>query len=217
MRRALFISLLLISLQGHAQKVAVVMSGGAAKGMAHIGVLKALEENEIPIDCIVGTSMGGIIAGCYASGMSPAQIEETMLTDNLLRWINGHLEDGYNYYYNKNDPYPSFVKLNLSLDSTFNFNLNTSIANDLSLNFAMAEKMAQPSAIAHENFDSLFIPLRLVAAEIFTQREAILKKGSLGDALRATLTVPFFYNPIRVDGQYLFDGGVYNNFISIPL
>src|SRR5882672_3137250 len=212
MRGIVFISMLLASLYSQAQKVAVVMSGGAAKGMAHIGMLKALEENEIPIDYLVGTSMGGIIAGCYAAGMSPEQIEETMITDNLLRWINGQLEDGYNYYYNKSDQYPSFVKLNLSLDSTFNFNLNTSLANDLSLNFAMAEKTAQPSAIARGNFDSLFVPLRLVAAEIFTQQEVVLKNGSLGDALRATQTVPFFYNPIRVDGRYLFDGGVYNNF-----
>jgi len=74
-----------------------------------------------------------------------------------------------------------------------------------SLNFAMAERMAQ-HLHCHNNFDSLFIPLRVVAAEIFTQREIILKKGVLGDALRATQTVPFFYNPIRVDGKYLFDG-----------
>lgn len=72
--------------------------------------------------------------------------------------------------------------------------------------------MAQPSAIAHNNFDSLFIPLRVVAANIFTQNEVILSKGVLSDALRATQTVPFFYTPIRVDGKYLFDGGVYNNF-----
>src|SRR4249920_592116 len=191
------------------QKIGVVFSGGAAKGVAHVGVLKALEENEIPIDYVVGTSMGGIIAGCYAAGMSPAQIEETMLTDNLLKWINGQLEEGYNYYYNKNDIHPSFVKLNLSLDSTLNFNLNSSIANDLSLNFAIAEKMAQPSAIAKGNFDSLFVPLRLVAAEIFTQQEIVLKNGELSDALRATQTVPFFYKPVRINGQYLFDGGVY--------
>lgn len=188
------------------------MSGGAAKGMAHIGMLKALEENEIPIDYVVGTSMGGIIAGCYAAGLSPEQIEEVMVDKQLLRWINGQLEDGYNYYYNKDEPSPSFLKLNLSLDSTFNFNLNTTLANDLSLNFAMAEKMAQPSAIAKGNFDSLFVPLRVVAAEIFTQSQVIIKSGSLGDALRATQTVPFFYTPIRVNGKYLFDGGVYNNF-----
>ena len=76
----------------------------------------------------------------------------------------------------------------------------------------MSEKMAQPAAISGGNFDSLFVPLRLVAAEIFTQQEVILKNGVLGDAMRATQTVPFFYNPIRVDGKYLFDGGVYNNF-----
>jgi len=212
MNKVLVGLLILFNITAQAQKVAVVMSGGAAKGIAHIGVLKALEENDIPIDYVVGTSMGGIVAGCYAAGMSPELIEETMLHGNLLRWINGQLEEGYNYYYNKNDVRPSFVKLNLSLDSTFAFNINSSLANDISLNFAMAEKMAQPSAIAKGNFDSLFVPLRLVAAEIFTQREVILKKGSVGDALRATQTVPFFYNPIRIDGQYLFDGGVYNNF-----
>ncbi|MBY0434699.1 MAG: patatin-like phospholipase family protein [Cyclobacteriaceae bacterium] len=212
MRPCFFLLLLLISSISQAQKVAVVMSGGAAKGMAHIGMLKALEENEIPIDYVVGTSMGGIIAGCYAAGMSPAYIEELMLQEDLTRWINGQLEKGYNYYYNKNDDHPSFVRLNLSLDSTFSVNLNSSIANDLALNFAIAEKMAQPSAIAKGNFDSLFVPLRVVAAEIFTQQEVILKKGNLNDALRATQTVPFFYNPIRIDGRYLFDGGVYNNF-----
>jgi len=98
------------------------------------------------------------------------------------------------------------------LDSSFNVMLNSTIANDLSLNFALAEKLAQPSAIAKNNFDSLFVPLRVVAADIFTQTEVVIKKAALGEALRATQTVPFFYNPIRIEGKYLFDGGVYNNF-----
>jgi NTE family protein len=194
------------------QKIGLVFSGGGAKGLAHVGVLKALEENEIPIDYAVGTSMGGIVAGCYAAGMSPAEIEEMMLSPDFSRWIGGQLEEGYNYYYNKNDDHPSFLKLNLSLDSSFNVLLNSTIANDLSLNFALAEKLAQPSAIAKNNFDSLFVPLRVVAADIFTQTEVVLKKAALGEALRATQTVPFFYNPIRIEGKYLFDGGVYNNF-----
>jgi NTE family protein len=203
---------LFMALTASAQKVGLVLSGGAAKGMAHVGVLKALEENEIPIDYIVGTSMGGIVAGCYAAGMSPQQIEEVMLSKEFIGWVNGRLEQGYNYYYNRPDDDPSVLNINLSLDSTFNFNLNSSIANDLSLNFALAEVMAQPSAIARGNFDSLFIPLRVVAADIFTQTEVVLKSGSLSDALRATQTVPFFYKPIKVDNKYLFDGGVYNNF-----
>jgi NTE family protein len=208
------ILLCFFSLSGLAQsqRVGLVFSGGAAKGIAHLGVLKALEENEVPIDYVVGTSMGGIVAGCYSAGMSPDEIEEMMLSEAFQRWVNGNLEEGYNYYYNKTEDRPSFLKLNLSLDSSFNVFINTSIANDLSLNFALTEKLAQPSAIANNNFDSLFVPLRVIASDIFTQTEVVLKKGSLGDAIRATQTAPFFYSPIRVDGKYLFDGGVYNNF-----
>ncbi len=198
--------------QTFAQKVGLVLSGGGAKGIAHIGVLKALEENEIPVDYIVGTSMGGIIGGCYAAGMSPDAIERMVLSEDFLRWVNGYPESKVNYHYSRTEDGPYFLKLNLSLDSTFSFQLNSSLASDVSLNFALAEKMAQAAAISNNNFDSLFIPFRVVAADVFTQSEVILSKGSLSDALRATQTVPFFYNPIRVDGRYLFDGGVYNNF-----
>lgn len=204
--------LFLTSLGANAQKVGVVMSGGGAKGLAHIGVLKALEENEIPIDYVVGTSMGGIIAGCYAAGLSPYQIEDIVLSINFMGWINGQLEEGYNYQYSKGENYPSFVRFNVSLDSAYGFLLNSTIASDLSLNFALAETFAQASAISKNNFDSLFVPLRVVAADIFTQTDVILKNGILSDALRATQTVPFFYHPIKVDNRYLFDGGVYNNF-----
>ncbi len=208
----LILLFLVLALPGWTQKVSLVLSGGAAKGIAHVGVLKALEENEIPIDYITGTSMGGIIGGCYAAGMSPNQIEEIVLSKEFLLWVNGKLEEGHNYYFARKDDDASFLRLNLSLDSTFSILLNTTIVNDLSLNFALAEKFAQPSAIAKNNFDSLFVPLRVVASDIFTQSEVVLSKGSLSDALRATQTVPFFYNPIRIDGKYLFDGGVYNNF-----
>lgn len=207
-----FIAFAFFSFTAFSQKVGLVLSGGGAKGIAHVGVLKALEENEIPVDYIVGTSMGGIIGGCYAAGMSPEEIEEIVLSDQFLRWVNGTPEEGHNYYYHRSDDNPGFLRLNLSLDSTLNVHLNSSIASDVSLNFALAEKMAQASAISQNNFDSLFIPLRVVAADIFTQNEIVLSKGSLSDALRATQTVPFFYNPIRVEGKYLFDGGVYNNF-----
>lgn len=211
-RVSLLLLFILPSLAGFGQRVGLVLSGGAAKGLAHVGVLKALEENEIPIDYVVGTSMGGIIAGCYAAGMSPDQIEHIVLSDEFLRWVNGIPETGYNYFYHESDPNPHFIKVNLSLDSILNFQLNTSIASDVSLNFILAEKMAQASAISGNDFNKLFVPLRVVAADIFTQNEVILSKGFLSDALRATQTVPFFYNPIRVEGKFLFDGGVYNNF-----
>lgn len=201
-----------VSLLTQAQKVGLVFSGGAAKGLAHVGVLKALEENEIPIDYIVGTSMGGIVGGCYAAGMSPEQIEQLVVSAEFLRIINGTPEPGFNSFYHKSDDTPQFLKINLALDSTFSFQFNTSLAKDVSLNFGLAEKMAQAAAISNNNFDSLFVPFRVVTADIFTQHEVILSKGQLSDALRATQSVPLFYEPIRIDGKYLFDGGVYNNF-----
>jgi len=210
-RAFLFLFCLSVGL-GYSQKVGLVLSGGGAKGLAHVGALKALEENNIPIDYIAGTSMGGVIAGCYAAGLTPAEIEQIVISDDFQRWINGKLEKGHNYFYSKDEVNPSFIRINLSLDSTRNFNLKSSIANDLSLNFALAEKFSVPSAIARDNFDSLFVPLRLMASDIFTQNEIVLKRGRLSDAIRATHTVPFFYEPIRIDGKYLFDGGVYNNF-----
>src|SRR3990170_5484986 len=212
MKFSLLIFFLLWCTIVQAQKVGVVLSGGAAKGLAHVGVLRALEENEIPIDYIVGTSMGGIIAGCYAAGMSPDQIENMALSEKFLRLINGLPEKGFNYFYHQSEDNPHFFKLNLSLDSILNLQLNTSIASDVSLNFGLAEMFSQASAICNNNFDSLFVPLRVVASDIFTQNQVILSKGILSDAIRATQTVPFFYNPIRVNGKYLFDGGVYNNF-----
>src|SRR5690349_5810319 len=176
----LTITILILSLSVlHAQKVGVVLSGGAAKGLSHVGVLKALEENEIPIDYVVGTSMGGIIAGSYAAGLSPNQIEQIVLSEDFLRWVNGLPEKGYNHFFHQDDINPSFLRLNLSLDSILNLQLNTSLASDVSLNFALADLMALASANSHNNFDSLFIPLRVVAADIFTQNEVILKKGLL--------------------------------------
>lgn len=212
MRTLILIILIGASYVTNAQKVGLVLSGGGAKGIAHVGVLRALEENEIPIDYVVGTSMGGIVAGCYAAGMSPDEIERIMLSEDFLRWVTGQPEKGYNFHYYGHDSSPGFLRLSLSLDSVSSFQLNQSIANDGSLNFALTEQMAQASAISKNNFDSLFVPLRVVAADIFSQRQVILGNGSLSEALRATQTVPFFYTPIRVDGKYLFDGGIYNNF-----
>ena len=212
MRHVLVCLFVLLTLPLYSQKVALVLSGGAAKGLAHVGVIKALEENDIPIDYIVGTSMGGIIGGSYAAGMSPYQIENIVTSQSFLRLIRGLPREGYNYFYHRDAENPGFLKLDMSLDSTLNVQFNSSIASDVSLNFALTETLAQASAIARNNFDSLFVPLRVVTADIFTQTEVILKHGLLSNALRATQTVPFFYNPIRVDGRYLFDGGVYNNF-----
>lgn len=204
--------ILLISGFAQAQKVALVLSGGGAKGLAHVGVIKALEENEIPIDYIVGTSMGAIVGGFYAAGYSASQIEQIILSKGFQDWVNGIIGDNYNYFYSKEEDNAAWLSLNLAVDSSFNARLNSNLASDLSLNFALSELLAQPSQKANYNFDSLFIPFRAIASDIFTQNEVILKEGNLSQAIRASFTVPFFYRPIKLNDQYLFDGGVYNNF-----
>ncbi len=204
-------TMLALGAELYAQRVALVLSGGAAKGLAHIGVLKALEEHQVPIDYVVGTSMGGIVAGFYAAGYSPEEMEALVLSPDFLRWIRGLPERGHNYHYYHHDDIPGFINLNLSLDSSRTLQFNSTLASDVSLNYMLTEKLAQASAIARNN-DSLMVPLRVVAADVFTQSQVILKSGLLADALRATQTVPLFYSPIKVNNRYLFDGGIYNNF-----
>ncbi|SIQ89262.1 patatin-like phospholipase family protein [Pontibacter lucknowensis] len=197
---------------GYAQKVALVLSGGGAKGIAHVGVLKALEENNIPIDYIVGTSMGGIVGALYAAGYSPAEIEYLIHTEAFQAWATGKPEQNYTYNFASPDPNPSLLKLHVALDSAFQAKLTSNLVNDASLNFALAQLLSQPAARAGYDFDKLMVPYRCVAADIFTQQQVILHKGQLADAVRATLTVPLFYKPIRIEKRLLFDGGLYNNF-----
>lgn len=213
MRPLLFIICFFFFTQNAAsQKVGLVLSGGASKGIAHVGVLKALEEHEIPIDYIVGTSMGAIIGAGYASGMSPAQLEALVTSQNFKNWVQGKPEEGFNFYYKDVNQTPALFRINLGLDSALNLSIKSSIASDVSINFALAEYLSQPSAIAGNNFDSLFVPIRLVAADIFRQQEVVFASGQLNEAVRASQSVPFFFTPVKVNGRYLFDGGIYNNF-----
>ena len=114
----LFLILLFVS-PARAQKVGLVFSGGGAKGLAHIGVLKALEENNIPIDYIVGTSMGGIVGGLYTAGYSPSEIEYIALSKDFQGWVNGRFESDYLYYFRKKPDNPSFLSPNCRLIPAF--------------------------------------------------------------------------------------------------
>jgi NTE family protein len=215
MGRWVFLFFCLITSVSPAQqrpRVALVLSGGAAKGLAHIGVLKALQENNIPVDCIVGTSMGAVVGASYAAGISVTEIESIFASPEFQRWVNGGIDQKYNSYFRKDQGGPSFLSLRLSLDSTFNLTLNSTLAQDIVVNYVLAEQLARPMAVAHNDFDSLFVPFRAMASDIITESEVMLDSGSLSDAVRASMAVPMFYEPIKVNGHYLFDGGVYNNF-----
>lgn len=195
-----------------AQKVGLVFSGGGAKGLAHIGVLKALEENNIPVDYVVGTSMGGIIGGLYAAGYNPSEIEYIALSDDFQKWVNGRFDTQYRYYFRKKPENPGFINAKLEIDTSFSASIRTNLINDIPLNFALLQLLAQSSATAKNNFDSLFIPYRCIVADIFAKKMIPVKSGSLVEAIRGSMAVPLVYRPVKVNNKYVFDGGIYNNF-----
>ncbi len=190
-----------------------MLSGGGAKGLAHVSILKELERHNIPIDYIVGTSMGAVIGGFYAAGYTPEEIEEIVLSKDFQNWVNGQAGDDYNYHYTSNDPDPTIFSIGLDVKESISASFKNTFANDAIINYKLTEYLAQASQISGNTFDSLFIPYRAIAADIFTQKEIVLKEGLLSEAVRASMAVPFFYNPVRVNNdKLLFDGGIYNNF-----
>jgi len=196
-----------------AQKVGLVLSGGGAKGLAHIGVLKQLEANGIPIDYIIGTSMGAIVGAMYSAGYSPREIEQIVLAPEFQSWATGKPLQDKTFNYLTAEPDPSALQLGVSIDSTLRARISPNIVNDLNLNLALARLLAPAGAQSDYNFDKLFVPFRCLAAEIFTRTQVIQKSGNLADAVRNSMTFPLAFRPIRnLDGRYLFDGAVYNNF-----
>lgn len=207
---SLFLFLSFLSVD--AQRVGVVLSGGGSSGVAHVGVLKALEENNIPIDYITGTSMGALVGGMYAMGYTPNEIEQLILSDAFDKMVFGKTDDKYIYYFRERDPNGSWIGLKFRVDSTIHTSLPTSIISPVTMDFAFLESTSAVSQAAGYNFDSLLIPYRAVAADIHNKAEVIFRNGDIGQAMRASSTYPFFYKPIVVDDKLLFDGGLYNNF-----
>ncbi len=197
---------------GYAQKVALVMSGGGALGISHIGVLKALEEKGIPVDYVIGTSMGGVIGAFYAAGYSPAEMEKIVISNEFHDWIAGNLEDQYRYLLFEKEKDAAFTYFKLGIDKHWKVSLKSTFVHDDAMDFALAEFLARPSAAARNNFDSLLVPYRCVTSDIFTQSSVVLEDGNLSDAVKATMTIPLFFSPVKVKGRYLFDGGIYDNF-----
>lgn len=197
-----------------AQSIGVVFSGGGAKGLSHIGVLKALEENGIPIDYVAGTSMGAIIGGLYAIGLNTDEILTLFRSKEFESWYNGQQEDGFATYIYRRESTAEMIGVTFSKDTKnkLSVNLPTSIISPYPMDLAVMQIFASPAAAAGYNFDKLMIPFRCVAADIANKKPVTIRKGDLGSAIRASMTFPFFFKPIMVDSTLLFDGGFYNNF-----
>lgn len=190
------------------------MSGGGASGIAHIGVLKALEENNIPVHCISGTSIGSIIGGLYASGYSPLEIEQMVKNQTFSNLTKGEMSPRFGYFVRKRDDYASWRTLKLNLNNSLISNLATNLINSVPIDFYLMETFAPANAASKYNFDSLMIPYRCVASDIEKKRSVVFRDGDLPSAIRASMSYPFYIRPISIDSALLFDGGLYNNFPS---
>ena len=212
---ALITFLLLLPMWVQAQKVGLVLSGGGAKGLTHIGIIRALEENNIPIDYITGTSMGAIVGSLYAMGYSPDDMEALLKSEDFKRWYSGEVEEEYMYYFKKNLPTPEFLNIRLSFRDSLKIKpqfLPSSVVDPVQMNLVFIDLYARATAACGGDFDKLFIPFRCVASDVYNKKQLVMKRGDLGDAVRASMSFPFMFKPIEIDSVLAYDGGIYNNF-----
>ncbi|MFQ7502796.1 MAG: patatin-like phospholipase family protein [Alistipes finegoldii] len=137
--------------------VGVVMSGGGAKGLYHIGVLEALEENGVPIDYVAGTSMGSIIAAMYAAGYSPAQMREIVASGVVKEWVSGRIDPRYTPYYQQIGHNPSFISVRLNLGNSGKRFRVTNLISSTPIEMALTELFAPATAAAEGDFDRLMV------------------------------------------------------------
>lgn len=183
-------------------RVALVLSGGGARGLAHIGVLKVLEDLRVPVDMIVGTSMGSIAGGLYANGYSPAQLEEMVLKTPWETLFSNEISRAELPYRKKPDEKNYFV--NLGIDFKQGLIMPKALIPAKKFEF----RLRAWTAGAPEDFSSFRIPFSAVATDIETGRTVVLSHGDLARSLRASMAVPGVFKPVEIDGKVLVDGGV---------
>lgn len=197
------------------ETVGLVLSGGGAKGIAHIGVIQALEDNEIPVDYVAGTSMGAIIGSLYSCGWSPSQMMDLILSPGFKYWSSGTLDRSKVYYFSTPSPSPKWISLNPNFNdstSVFNHVIPTSLISPIPMNLEFLELYSPYTEQCQENFNNLFVPFRCVTSDVYHKHKIVCKSGSLGDAVRASMSFPMVFRPIEMDGVLVYDGGIYDNF-----
>ncbi len=188
-------------------KVALVLEGGSALGLAHIGVLQWIEEHHIPVDYVAGTSMGGLIGGAYATGMRPAAVRELVTGIDWKAVLRGRTKFGDLSFRRKEDrrAYPNSLEFGLRKGVKFPAGFNSGQQVDLIL-----DKIALPYSTV-KNFDDLPIPFRCIATDLVSRDVHVFKDGSLSEALRSTMSLPGFFTPVRSGGKIYVDGGLLDN------
>ncbi len=197
-------------LEPRGPKVALVLSGGGARGISQIGVLEALQNAHIPIDIIVGTSMGSIIGGLYASGYNARELDSIALSQNWNRLLA--LSDAVSrsdlFLQQKQAAEQSFLVIRLN---GFTPVLPSALSSGQRLTTLLTRLVLNAPYRAIGSFDDLRIPFRAVATDIISGRRVVISRGDLAQAIRASSTVPVLFSPIRRDSLRLVDGGLISN------
>lgn len=193
-------------------KIGLVLSGGAARGLAHIGVLKALEEQGIRIDAIAGTSMGAVIGGLYASGYKIDELEKLALNIDWRQALSDAPPREDVPFRRKQDDRDFLVKQKLSFRDDGSLGLPLGVIQGQNLALLLESKLAHASDT--RDFDKLPIPFRAVATDIASGEKVVFRKGHLPQVIRASMSIPAVFAPVELDGRLLVDGGMTDN---IPL
>lgn len=195
---------------GERPKIGLVLSGGGARGAAHVGVLRVLEDMRIPVDYVAGTSMGAIIGGLYASGMSADEISAAVEQMNWGSMFDDDIDRADRSFRRKRDDDFLLVKARAGFDyRTREFKLPLGLIEGQRITLALKD-LTQPVA-GVQDFDQLPTPFRAVATDIGDGTTAVLSQGDLALAITASMAVPGVFSPILVDGQMLVDGGITDN------
>lgn len=189
-------------------RIGLVLSGGGARGLAHVGVLKELERQHVPIDAIAGTSMGAVVGGLYASGMSASRIESLM---GSLDWVEAFRDRPSRTdldFRRKEDDRDFLVHLPVGYGQG-EFKVPKGLIQGQKLAARLREALLPVATL--ERFDQLPIPFRALATDLATGEPVVLDHGSLALALRASLSAPGVFAPVALDGRQLVDGGIAEN------
>ncbi|MCW3150764.1 patatin-like phospholipase family protein [Stutzerimonas stutzeri] len=213
MRRLLLALLFCLPLSGLADasspKTGLVLSGGAARGLAHIGVLKALEEQGVRIDAVAGTSMGAVIGGLYAAGYTVPELEKLALTLNWQEVLSDDPARRDVPFRRKQDDRDFLVKRKLSFRDDGSLGLPLGVIQGQNLALLLERLLVHASDT--RDFDQLPIPFRAVATDIANDEKVIFRSGHLPQVIRASMSIPAVFAPVEVEGRLLVDGGMVDN------
>ncbi len=188
-------------------RIGLVLSGGGAKGFAHIGVLKVLEQQGVKIDYIGGTSMGAVVGGLYASGYSASQIDSIFKNTNFDELLKDYIPRDSKSFYEKHNDELYAVSL---LFNKFNIGVPIALSKGM-YNYNLLTKLTDP--VKHiRDFNKLPIPFVCIATDIESGKEVVFHNGYLPQVMLASSAFPTLFSPVEINGKMLVDGGVSNNY-----